>query len=237
MTETMLEWERAALLTSWQVACLTVLLATPIAVGLTALLTRARWTGHWVLDALLLVPAALPPAVLGFGLLMGLTPMGEVGHTLFELTGWQLAFFPDGVLLASTLTTLPLMIRQLRPAFESIDPMLHPVAASLGTSPWRVWWGITLPMLTPAVLSAASLGLALAWGESGATLILGFTLLPAGTLGASGTVPLALVEALQSMDTLGAASRLALISVLVVVATLLASEGLRHHWMSRYRTP
>ncbi len=124
------------------------------------------------------------------------------------------------------------MIRVLRPAFEAVDPMLTPVAQTLGASGWNSWWSITLPLAAPAVLSAAALGLAAAWGESGATLVLAAALRsgPDPTV----TVPLALMQALRNPAHADAATRLALISLTVSVVAVLLSEAGRRHWQSRW---
>lgn len=233
-------WEVDALWLSAQVALLTLLLSTPLAVALASMMARARWHGHWLLDAIVLLPMALPPAVVGFGLLMGLSDDGLVGHWVLGLTGWSLKFFPSGAVLAATLMTVPLMVRVLRPAFEAIDPLMAPLAQTLGASPWHAWWSITLPLAAPAVLSAMALGLAAAWGETGATLVLASSLLPGLNPHAAHpegvTAPLALMQALRAPDDLAGATRLALISVGVAFVAVLLSEAGRRHWQGRWVT-
>ena len=142
-----------------------------------------------------------------------------------------------GVVLAASAATLPLMIRHLRALFEQLDPMTTASLATLGASPWQVWITLSLPVWAPGILSAICLGLAVAWGESGATLVLGFALLPPGSQSYAGTVPLALVQALQSPDTVDAAARLATISGLLVLLAILASEALRRHWLAHLPQP
>lgn len=228
-------WELDAIWLSAQIALLTLLISTPLAVALASAMTRARWHGHWLLDAVVLMPMALPPAVVGFALLMGLSDEGLVGHWIGNLTGWTLSFFPSGAVLAASLVTLPLMVRVLRPAFEAIDPMMAPLAQTLGASSWSAWWSITLPLALPAVLSAMALGLAAAWGETGATLVLASALQPSTRVGhAEHSVPLALMKALRSPDNLGAATRLALVSVGVAFVAVLLSEAGRRHWQGRW---
>ena len=231
-------WEVDALWLSAQVALLTLLLSTPLAVGLASLMARARWHGHWLLDAIVLLPMALPPVVVGFGLLMGLSDDGLVGHWVLDMTGWTLDFFPSGAVLAASLMTTPLMVRVLRPAFEAIDPMMVPLAQTLGASPWGAWWSITLPLAAPAVLSAMTLGLAVAWGETGATLVVAAALQPGPHAGhhQAATAPLALLQALRSPDNTDAATRLALVSVAVAFVAVLLSEAGRRHWQGRWLT-
>lgn len=230
-------WERDALWTSLQVAVITVLLCTPLAVLVARSLARWQRPWTWVLDALALLPAALPPVVIGYLMLAGFSPAGDLGHWLVQWSGWQLRFFPEGVVLAASAATLPLMIRHLRALFEQLDPMTTASLATLGASPWQVWITLSLPVWAPGILSAICLGLAVAWGESGATLVLGFALLPPGSQSYAGTVPLALVQALQSPDTVDAAARLATISGLLVLLAILASEALRRHWLAHLPQP
>jgi molybdate transport system permease protein len=230
-------WEVDALWLSTQIALLTLLLCTPPAVALAWLMAKARWHGHWLMDAIVLLPMALPPAVIGFALLMGLSDEGQVGHWIGTWTGWTLDFFPGGAVLAASLVTLPLMVRVLRPAFEAVDPLMTPVAQTLGATPWGAWWGLTLPLVAPAVLSAMALGLAAAWGETGATLVLASALQPSPRIEhATQSVPLALVQALRSPENLDAATRLALVSVGVAFVAVLLSEAGRRHWQSRWAT-
>lgn len=228
-------WEIEALWLSTQVALLTLLVSTPLAVTLASLMARARWRGHWLLDSVVLLPMSLPPVVVGFALLMGLSDEGLLGHWLGQATGWTLAFFPSGAVLAASLVTVPLMVRVLRPAFEAIDPLMAPLAQTLGANRWRAWWSITLPLAAPAVLSAIALGLAAAWGESGATLVLASALEPSPRVGhPDSTVPLAMLQALRHPDNAQVATRLALISVAVALAAVLLSEAGRRHWQGRW---
>lgn len=228
-------WEVDAIWMSAQIALLTLLISTPPAVVLASVMARARWHGHWLLNTVVLLPMALPPAVVGFVLLMGLGNDGQVGHWIGDLTGWTLSFFPSGAVLAASLVTLPLMVRVLRPAFEAIDPMMAPLAQTLGASPWSAWWSVTLPLAAPAVLSAMALGLAAAWGETGATLVLAAALQPSPRVGhPDHSVPLALIQALRTPDNLAAATRLAMISVGVAFVAVLLSEAGRRHWQGRW---
>lgn len=228
-------FELQALWLSLQVALATVLLSTPLALALATLMARTQWRGKWLVDSLILLPMALPPAVVGFALAESLGQGGGLGAWLHALTGWRLHFFPTGAILAASLMTVPLMVRVLRPALEASDPMLLPVARTLGASRWQGWWTVTLPMAWPAVASAMALGLAAAWGESGATLVLFAILHPHE--GAEGiTAPVALVQALQRhADGLDEAWHLAWVSLGVALSAVLLSEWGRRHWRSRWQ--
>lgn len=230
----MSSFEIEALLLSLQVALITLVISTPIAVALATLMARTRWRGKILLDTLILLPMGLPPAVIGFGLLLALSGEGSLGIWLHDLTGFNLEFYPAGAILAASLMTVPLMARVLRPAFEATDPMLLPVARTLGASRWQGWWTITLPLVWPAVASAMALGLTAAWGESGATLVLAAALRP-HHLGDT-TAPVAMVQALLNQqggdDT---AIHLAIISLCIALAAIVISELGRRRWRRRWQ--
>jgi molybdate transport system permease protein len=230
----MTPFETSAILLSLQVALVTLLVATPIALPLAMLMARTQWRGKFVLDALILLPIGLPPAVIGFALLTGLGQDGPLGQWLFEATGFSLSFFPVGAVLAACAMTVPLMVRVLRPAFEATDPMLLPVARTLGATRLRAFLTITLPLVWPAVASAMALGLAAAWGESGAALVLAATLQPHQT--ADITAPVAMVQSLLSgARGEGSAWHLALASLGVAMVAVVVSEWGRQRWRRRWQ--
>ncbi|MCH8178990.1 MAG: ABC transporter permease subunit [Proteobacteria bacterium] len=219
---------------SLRVAVLTVLIATPVSVVLASLMARTHWHGKWLLDTLILLPMGLPPAVIGFALLVGLGAEGALGAWLQASLGWHLSFYPSGAVLAACLMTVPLMVRLLRPAFEATDPMLLPVARSLGASRWQAWRTVSLPMAAPAVASAMALGLAAAWGESGATLVLAAAL--QGPAATEPTAPVALVRALQQPGGMATAWHLAGASLGVALLAVAASEWARARWRRIWQT-
>lgn len=228
----MSESSRQALWLSLQVALLTVLIATPLSVGLATWMARARWRGKVLLDTLILLPLGLPPAVIGFWLLISLGDQGAVGQWVRRDLGWHLSLYPTGAVLAATFMTVPLMTRLLRPAFEAHDPMLLPVARTLGASRWQAWWTVSLPLATPAVLSAMMLGMAAAWGESGAVLVLMSTL-PVDPQAAPAAV--ALWQSLREPRQAQVAWDVAAVSLGVAVLAVLLSEALRARWRQQWR--
>ncbi len=230
----MSSFETAALWLSLQVALMTVMVATPLSLVLALLMARSPWRGKLLLDVLILLPMGLPPAVIGVALFMGLGHDGALGTWLREATGFSLSFFPAGAVLAACCMTVPLMVRMLRPAFEASDPTLLPVARTLGATRMKGFLTITLPLIWPALLSAMTLGLAVAWGESGATLVLAATLQPHRA--ADITAPVAMVQSLLSGERgQDAAAHLALASLAVALLAVLASEWGRQRWRRRWQ--
>lgn len=224
----------SALWMSLQLAALTLLIATPLSTALAWWMAKAHWRGKLLLDAAILLPLGLPPAAIGFWLLTSLGKQGRLGHWLRHDLGWDLTLYPTGALLAACFMTVPMMTRMLRPAFEALDPMLQPVARTLGASGWHAWRTVTLPLTLPAIGSSMSLGFVAAWGESGAVLMLASGMPGASPLGASPTVPLALWQSLASGTPQALAWEVAALSLGVAIAAILLSERLRWQWQHRW---
>ncbi len=226
----------AAMWMSLQLATLTVLIATPLSITLAWWMARVNWRGKVWLDAIILLPLGLPPAVIGFWLMTGLGEQGALGRWLRQDLGLAVDLYPTGAVLAACIMTVPLMARMLRPVFEAHDPMLLPVARTLGANTWYAWRTVALPLTLPAIGSAMALGFAAAWGESGAVLVLA-----AGQAGGTAhaedpTVPLALWQALASPHRPQAlAWEVAALSLGVAALAIFASELLRWQWQHRWR--
>ncbi len=228
--------ELDALTFSLRVAIMTVVLCFPLAV------LAASWSGRrglkwrWVIDALLMLPLGLSPAVIGWGVVSLLASDGMAGSWLVRSLGWQLRLAPAGLVLVASCLVLPLMIRTMRPGFEAVDHHLVMNARSLGASRWRAWWSITVAQASPMLLSAATLGFAAAWGETGAAVVLAAAL--QSTHGVELThpgssVPLTLLSAMQTERGQSMALRLSLVSLGVALAAVLTSEWARQHWRRR----
>jgi molybdate transport system permease protein len=208
-----------------------------------ALLT-ASWTGRrglrgrWVADAVLLLPLVLSPAVIGWGVLSLAAREGMAASWLTQGIGPKLQLAPHALMLVAACLVLPLMIRTMRPGFESVDDHLVMTARTLGATRWGAWWSITVARAAPMLLSATMLGFAAAWGETGAAVVLAAALQAAqGTQGidpgASATassVPLTLLSAMQTERGQAMAMRLSLVSMGVALAAMLTSEWARQRW-------
>ena len=118
---------------------------------------------------------------------------------------------------------VPLMVRSIRIALEAVDPRLEAAARVLGAGRWHCFRTITLPLAMPGVLAALVLGFARALGEFGATITF-----VASIPGETETLPLAIYAALQLPGGEAMVTRLALLSVALALAALVASE-----WLAR----
>lgn len=229
-----------ALILSACIAFVTVLLCFPGALWAASWAGRLGPRGRWVLDALLLLPLALSPAVIGWAVVSVLSRQGSAGHWLATTAGWHLKLVPDGLVLINVALTLPLMIRVMRPAFEVVDHTMVLTARTLGASRWSAWWSVTAAQTAPAMLSAIALGFAAAWGECGASVVLAAALQAPGFVDhgmAPSTVPLTLMSAMQTPHGAGIALRLSLTSLGVALLAMLLSEWARLRWRRRALPP
>ena len=211
------EWQVIRL--SLQVALVAVAAVLPIAFALAYLLARGRFPGRVLLDAVVHLPLVLPPVVTGWLLLIAFGRTGPVGAWLDHWFGVTIMFRWTGAALAAAVMALPLMVRAMRLSIEAVDPRLEGAARTLGAGPWRTFRTITLPLSLPGILAGLVLGFARSIGEFGATISF-----VANIPGETRTLPIAIYTALQVPGQEGAVVRLAVISVALSLAALLASE-------------
>jgi molybdate transport system permease protein len=167
------------------------------------------------------LPIVLPPVVAGVAMLMAFGRQGLIGPALSEL-GIILPFTTTAVILAQIFVAAPFYIRASKLGFQSVDPDYENVSQTLGVSPWRTFWRLTLPMAAPSILTGVALAWARAISEFGATIMF------AGNLtGETQTMPLAIMTAMES--SLGAALALSVLlligSLLILAALGLAARG------------
>ncbi len=134
-------------------------------------LTRYRFPGRRILDALVDLPFALPTAVAGISLTALFAPNGWFGAGLAPL-GIKVAYTPLGIMVAMAFTSLPFIVRTVQPVLEDLDPALEEAAQSLGGSDAAIVRKVILPLLTPAILAGASLTFARSLGEFGAIIFI-----------------------------------------------------------------
>jgi molybdate transport system permease protein len=145
-------------------------LIVPAGVPLAWLLARRRFRGRALLEALVTMPLVVPPVATGLLLLVLFSRRGVVG-ALLERMGIGIVFTWKAVVLAMAVMGLPLLVRTARAGFEQVNTRYESVAATLGASPLRVFFTISLPLAWPAVLAGAVLAFARALGEFGATIV------------------------------------------------------------------
>jgi len=219
------EWEAVAL--SLRVALIATALSLPFAIAVAYVLARTRFPGHGLLNSLVHLPLILPPVVTGYLLLVSFGPQAPIG-ALLEAIGLGVAFRWTGAALAAAIMAFPLMVRAIRLSLEAVDPKLEEAASTLGASRFRVFGTITLPLMAPGILAGTVLAFAKAMGEFGATITF-----VSNIPGETRTVPLAIYAFLQLPGGEGAAWRLVIVSVVVAMGALLASEVLARRMSAR----
>lgn len=221
MTEMLSPEEWQILLLSLKVSGVAILVDLPLAFALAWILSRWRFPGKVLLDALVHLPLVLPPVVTGWVLLLTLGGNTMLGGLIERVFGAGLIFRWTGAALAAAIMALPLMVRAIRLSLEQVDRRLESAARTLGAGRWDTFASVTLPLALPGVLAAIVLGFARSIGEFGATITFASNI-----PGETRTLPLAIYTALQIPGNEGTVTRLALMSVALSLAALVASETL-----------
>jgi molybdate transport system permease protein len=185
------------------------------------LLARREFPGKALLDGIVHLPLVLPPVALGYVLLVLFGRNGPIGAWLFDWFGINLIFSWRGAAVAAAVMAFPLLVRAIRLSMEAVDQRLETAARTLGAKPLRVFFTITLPLTSPGILTGVLLAFIRCLGEFGATITFA-----ANVPGETRTLPLALYSALQVPGGEASATRLAVISVVLAIAALVASQYL-----------
>lgn len=146
-----------------------IIVATPIAWWLARTKNIIK---PWV-EAVVALPLVLPPTVLGFYLLVLLSPKGFFGQTWVQLTGTSLTFSFIGLVIASIFYSFPFVVQAIQQAFENVSEKLLEAAASLGAKPLDVFLNVVLPLSKRGFLTAFIMGFAHTLGEFGVVLMVG----------------------------------------------------------------
>lgn len=224
--------ELAAIRLSLKVAVAAALGSLPAGIAVAWLLARRRFPGKALLDALVHLPLVLPPVVVGYALLVLLGNNGAVGAWLASTFGITFAFRWTGAALASAIMGFPLLVRTVRLSIEHVDRRLEDAAATLGASPLRVFFTVTLPLAWPGLVAGAVLAFAKALGEFGATITF-VSSIP----GETRTVSSAIYGLMQVPGGEAGIWRLAAVAVAISFAALLASEWLVRRQRGEERMP
>jgi len=148
---------------------LLVVISMPLAWWLAGTASRIKP----VVEALTAMPLVLPPTVLGFYLLILMSPASPVGAFWVTLTGESLTFSFSGLVIASVFYSLPFAVQPLQGAFQSVGRGMMEAAATLGASRWDAFRSVALPLSRRGVLTATVLSFAHTVGEFGVVLMVG----------------------------------------------------------------
>lgn len=192
-----------------------IALGVDLLLGVPAALVLSRsWRGVRAARILVALPLSLPPVVAGIALLAAFGRRSTLGAILSG-AGLDIAFTTSAVVIAQVFVSLPFLIVTLESALRSREQGLDEMASSLGASPSRVFWQITLPTVLPGLGRGAALALARCLGEFGATLTF------AGSMqGVTRTMPLQIYLARESDADLALALGVVLLGVAAAVVAL-----------------
>ncbi|BFM38338.1 molybdate ABC transporter permease subunit [Synechocystis sp. LKSZ1] len=158
------------------------------------LMLDRRGKAKSIIDTLFIAPLVLPPTVVGFLLLLLLGKNSWIGQAL-QAMGINLIFTWQATVISAIVVSFPLMYRTSLGAFEQIEHNIILAARTLGSSEWRIFWTIMVPLAYRGIVAGIILSFARALGEFGATLML------AGNIpGKTQTMPLAIFFATESGD-------------------------------------
>jgi sulfate/thiosulfate transport system permease protein len=192
-----------------EIAAIVVPLNTALGIVTALVLVRGRLPGRWLLEALIDVPFAVSPVVVGLSLVL-----------LYGTGGWvelpfQVIFAVPGMVLATIFVCLPFVVREVVPVLQEVGDEQEQAAATLGASPWQAFWRITLPAIRWALAYGVVLTTARAIGEFGAVSVV------SGRIsGQTQTLTLLVEQRFENFDVAGAYSASALLAA-IAVATLL----------------
>jgi molybdate transport system permease protein len=193
----------------------------PLAVAIAFVLTRCRFPGRPLLNALVHLPLVLPPVVTGWLLLILFGVRGPIGSLLQSWFDIRLVFTTAGASLACAVMTFPVMVRAVRLSLEAADPGLDQAARTLGAGRLDRLFNVTLPLASPGILVGGVVAYATCLGEFGAVITFA-----ANIPGQTQTLPLAIYAALQVPGGETKAAVLSLVSLSLAVTGLLLSEWL-----------
>jgi len=184
-----------ALYVTLKLAFFTTVFLMVIAAPIAYLLAYYRFPGKSLLEALVYLPMALPPTVIGFYLIIVMSPKGFVGHAWGSLTGGSLLFTFLGITIASIIYSIPFAVQPMKAAFSKIDRRLLENAYVLGLSKRATFLRVIIPNSVAGIAAAAVLVFLHSIGAFGVLLMVGGSI-PGETKVAS----IAIYEAVETMN-------------------------------------
>jgi molybdate transport system permease protein len=169
----MSEADFLALKTTLGLAAITTVVLLLIGTPMAWWLARTRNRLAVVIEAIVALPLVLPPTVLGFYMLVALGPHGFIGRSLESVGLPHLAFTFTGLVVASTLYSLPFMVQPLKDAFAGVSEQMLDAAATLRAGPLDRFFSVVVPLSRRGFLTALTLTFAHTIGEFGVVLMVG----------------------------------------------------------------
>src|SRR4051794_23613010 len=203
-----------------EIAAIAVPLNTIFGVLTAMALVRGRFRGKNVVEAIIDLPFAISPVVIGLALILVYGHTGWLGSWLTE-NGIQVIFAVPGMVLATIFVSLPFVVREVAPVLREIGDEQEQAAATLGASPRQTFLRITLPAIRWGLAYGVVLSTARAIGEFGAVSVVSGKI-----AGQTDTLTLLVEQRFANFDLAGAYAASALLA-LIALATLLALTALK----------
>ncbi|MDO8187918.1 sulfate ABC transporter permease subunit CysW [Conexibacter sp. JD483] len=198
-----------------EVTAIAVPLNTIFGIVMAMQLARGRFRGKTLLNALIDLPFAISPVVIGLALVLVYGLNGWFGRSLAD-AGIQVIFSTPGIVLATIFVSLPFVVREVTPVLKEVGDEQEQAAATLGANAWQSFWRITLPSIRWGVAYGVVLSVARSIGEFGAVSVV------SGKIsGETETLTLLVEKRFSNFDLAGAYAASALLAVIALV-TLLA---------------
>jgi sulfate/thiosulfate transport system permease protein len=172
-------------------------------------LVRGRFLGKALLDALIDLPFAVSPVVIGLALVL-----------VYGRGGWvrmpfQVIFSVPGIVLATIFVSLPVVVREVAPVLREVGEEQEQAAATLGASGWQTLWRITLPSLRWGIAYGVVLSVARAVGEFGAVSVVSGKI-----VGQTDTLTLLVQQRFENYNIAGAYAASAVLAAIALVTLL-----------------
>jgi len=203
-----------------ELVAIAVPLCTIFGVVAAIAIVRQRWRGRTIFNALLDIPFAVSPVVIGLALLLVYGRTGWFGQWLAE-NGWRVVFSFPGMLLATIFVALPFVARETIPVLREVGTEQEQAAETLGAGPLQTFWRVTLPAIRWGIAYGVVLTTARALGEFGAVSVVSGHI-----AGQTETLTLHVQDRFESFDLTGAYAA-SLVLAMLALLTLLSMNLLR----------
>ncbi len=199
---------------SLELVAIAVPLNTVFGIGIALLIERHPFRGRTLVGALIDIPFAISPVVIGLSLVLVYGDQGWFGNWL-TAHGIAIIFSVPGMVLATAFVSLPFVARETMPVLRELGTDAEQAAETLGASPWQVFWRVTLPGIRWAVIYGVVLTTARALGEFGAVSVVSGNI-----LGVTQTLPLYVKNEFDNFDVTGAYAASVVLALLTLITLL-----------------
>lgn len=194
-----MNWE--AMITTLKLALCTSILLVGIGVPVAYWVAFSKWRWKFLVEAVVALPLVLPPTVLGFYVLVAIGPRSPIGSWYESFAGHGLPFTFEGLVIASTLYSLPFAVQPIAAAFGSVERKLIEASWMLGASALQTFYRVVIPLSWAGLVTGFVLSFAHTMGEFGVVLMVG------GNIpGVTRTVSIDIYDEVQAMNYRSAAT-------------------------------